>query len=252
MGGIAKGAKKLLFGSSPKVKYPDPKKMVLPRDDLLSSFYAHVFAPALGGSIITDDQNNIVGYSFPPEKLLSYKDDYLNKLKQTEGLLGSLVGSLQNLVPEHQNLASYSKSLLPDINYLKSIPEAPIIKTPFGEIPAYGLQRSALRNRQDYLKGLALGQALAEQTANLIGKQADLYSLIGNTALTALKPASVEYEVGYLTPLNMFLKEDLARYGVQATPIGISGSGGLLGSVLAGAGNALGGKLGNKIWGMIG
>jgi len=217
MGGVVKGVKHALFGSSPKIKYPDAQKLVLPRDEVLAGFYHDVFPVLLGGGYEKTDNGERL--AFDPSKLTQYKEKLLDQLEKTQGLLSSVL--------------DYSQKLLPDADYLRAVPEAPTVKTPFGEIPAYGLQRSALRNKEEYLKGLGLGQSLANQLASM--------SLLG------LKPAEMEYQVGYLDPLNMFLKEDLARYGVHATPIGINGSGGLLGSVLAGAGKVLGAKLGGLL-----
>lgn len=105
----------------------------------------------------------------------------------------------------------YIKSVLKYSDLLSkqvsNIPPPPKIITPFGELLGYGIQRAGIRN---------------------VGLLAPLIFE------SIVKPAELSYRLNYEYPVNIFLKEDLARYGVQSQPMVIQGSPGLLGYFMAG------------------
>ena len=179
------GASKLFFGSQPVIKYTNPSKVVLPRDDKLIQAYQSI---------------DIV-----PDK--SVKSKYIEAVEQYSEALKPLLENTQRM--------------------LTSSP--PTFITPFGELPAYGLESASIKN---YLSKVGLLSSLLN----------DIY----------LMPAELKYKLYYEQPLNVFLKEDLARYGVQATPYVTQGSPGLLGGILAAAAEPIGGWIGKKVLGWLG
>ena len=179
------GASHLVFGSSPKIKYPNPSQLVLPRDSKLNQAYSWI--------------------DLTPDK--PAKSNYLSAAYL-------YAGSLKPLLREAQR----------DV----FSPE-PVVLTPFGELPAYGLENASVRS--DLAKAGLLSSLLK-----------DVY----------LMPAELRYKLYYEEPLNVFLKEDLARYGVQATPYVTQGSPGLLGGILAAAAEPIGGWIGKKVSGWLG
>lgn len=200
IGKIVGGVGHLLFGSGSKIKYPDPKKTVMPRDDLLSSFYSIGFPTYLGYTTSDDGKT----YRLDPSKLAEAKQTYLNAQQLAANKEKMLSDYLFGMLPKQDFLTSYVRP----------------IETPFGWVPAYGLQQAELKNK-------AIQTGILGDLGRTVGL---LSSLIADSYV---RPAQAQYKTDYLDPLNVFLKEDLARYGVSASPIAVQGSTGLLGTLAA-------------------
>ena len=205
IGSIAGG----LFGKGPKIKYPDASKTIIPRDEILSKFYSDYFAPYGLGIYKGDDGKWHVDEQFL-EDFKGAKQDYLAAAKDYADKVGGYADYLSRLLP------APSFFQIPSFN----------VQSPIGNLPAYGLQRAALRNKAGYL--------------SLLGNTGQYVGLLSGLMKNALLPAQLEYQLNYLQPLNLFTQQDLARYRVQAQPYGISASPGLLGYAMASFAQPLG------------
>lgn len=194
-GGAALGSL-LSGGNKGKTKVISPEDKVLKRDDALQIFYQGVFAPSIGlrkkdytfpGMIPPGQQINIQTYEVDPEfqkRMIEARDNYVNAANQYgQRVQGLLLG-------------------MPNFN----------IQTPFGNLPAFGLQKAYLNN--------ATAQA-------------------GLLKSALIDPASIAYKTYFVDPMNLWMKQDLARYGVQGDVIYQPPDNSLLASLI-GAGGDLG------------
>ena len=271
IGKVFKGIAGGIFGSNPKIKYPKPQETILPRDKYLQEFYTNVFSPnVLGISSSGSVMPSFLGdFQIAPEEYKKAAEDY--------GIMSLLnADTISNLLPrppffKYQTpfnksvpwATGFDEIITDSLHYLPSgsffsIPDI-TITTPFGTIPAFGLQYSALKPRMMYMNLLNAQQGLiGNMLSNLlkprlsyldatstIGKQLGLINAFTEAGL--LKPAEIKYNIDYLTPIQNFMAQDLARYKVQVVPYVTAGSPGLLGYALA----AMGKPLGQWAWGKI-
>ncbi|EDP74381.1 hypothetical protein [Hydrogenivirga sp. 128-5-R1-1] len=135
---------------------------------------------------------------------ISYKvEPNFDKLARMEKARDNYVSAMDN----------YGQTIQGILSKLKSY--NPIVSTPFGNIQAFGLQRAALNN-------------------------AGLLANFAKEAITA--PKKTAFDVYYQQPLDIFLKQDLARYGIKGDTIYKPRDYGLLPSLIAAGGSILAGK----------
>ncbi|WP_297452599.1 hypothetical protein [Persephonella sp.] len=246
-GGLFKGIGKALFGSSDKIKWADPRRMIAPASPqekgLLDSLY-----PYAKSSL---SRANTLGN-------LAWNSGLLGQaLNNHRWLFGQTLGTFNNTLGQ---LNRISHGELP-ASYKRAVNS--MFKTQFGDIlnqtAKRGIVNSSITQRaindalqkavDTEVKYLPLAAELAKQP---LGVAMSKYNF-GISQLLGLFGSMREFEKDYLSyPANLWNTMMTARHGVVAQPIVKKGKPGLLGALGTLGGAAVGAYFGGPVGALMG